>query len=373
MLRRAAKATVAVLAAVAVIILTWAPPTWGAEHRGHHVRVHELFGVHDATIGQGGFPGTTAMGTVRLWDAGTSWRQINPSPHVFDWTTLDRAVATAEAHHARPLLVLGQTPRWAAKDVSRVTVYGEGAGSFPVDHALWVEYVQAVAHRYQGRLDYETWNEVNLGSYAGLSPVEMTRLQSLAYRTIKAIDPGAVVTAPSVTARGGTGRRFLLDFARAGGFDYADAINLHAYPEPDGGPERAIALIRGIQRALRGVGVALPVWDTELNYGLPWGGTGLSEPLTQREQYAFALRTYLLAADAQVRRTYWYAWQSAPFLGVTAIDGSEGARGIETARRLLGGRFLGCDHQGPHYRCLTGSKVIRWNVDGHGRVVIRNR
>lgn len=377
MLRRASVAAILAVIVSATITITGASPAQAAAPRTPKA----YFGAHHLGIGyEGKFPGTRAVGSVRLWDTGTAWRQINPAPGVWEWWRLDQAVDTARANGAKVTLVLGQTPIYAARDLFRGTVYGDSAGSFPENHATWVEYVQRVASRYKGRIEaYETWNEANLNMYSGMTAREMARLQSLAYRTIKRIDPKAIVTAPSVTARGGTGRRFLIEFAKHGGFRYADVINLHAYPEPEAGPERAIELIEDIKRALAKRGVRKPVWDTEINYGLPWGGNGLTVPLTAAQQKAFVQRTYLLHRDAGVKRVHWYAWMDAPFLGVTMTDGSAGMHGLNDVRSWMAGRFEGCTNKGTRYRCtirfprMGKTGVARWDTAGSGLVRWRVR
>ena len=48
------------------------------------------------------------VGAVRLWDSGVTWREIETSPGVFDFSRLDVAVSTARnrgadvLHRARP-------------------------------------------------------------------------------------------------------------------------------------------------------------------------------------------------------------------------------------------------------------------------------
>ena len=55
---------------------------------------------------------TQPVGAVRLWDTGVTWRDIETSNGVFDFSRLDAQVAAARSHHARVLIVLGQTPRF---------------------------------------------------------------------------------------------------------------------------------------------------------------------------------------------------------------------------------------------------------------------
>ncbi len=50
------------------------------------------------------------VGSLRLWDAGVSWSQIETSPGVYDWNLLDSFVHAAQQHHTQVTLVLAMTP-----------------------------------------------------------------------------------------------------------------------------------------------------------------------------------------------------------------------------------------------------------------------
>ena len=64
----------------------------------------------------GGVPWPAArFGTLRLWDAGTSWTSLEPLKGVWHFETLDTWVAAAEANGIPDIiLTLGQTPAWAS-------------------------------------------------------------------------------------------------------------------------------------------------------------------------------------------------------------------------------------------------------------------
>jgi len=318
--------------------------------------------------------------SVRLWDTGTTWRQVNPAPGVWNWSVLDAAVRTAAANGASIDLVLGTGPQWAAKLPWQWAAYGDGSASVPAKESDWVQYVANVARRYKGRIStYETWNEGNLALFWGGTPAELARLNSLAYRTIKHIDPRATVLAPSATLRG-SGLTWLTHYAQAGGFRYSDGINVHAYPKPEALPEDAMFLLRRARDTLAARGVRLPVYDTEINYGMPIGGVGPRYPLTSMQQAAFVSRTYLLAQSERVARTYWYSWTNAPSLSVEMTEPGlpglaglpQGTRNAPPARAFvvatgwLKGAMTPCtiDRSGTYactIRYSRGSGVVRWN------------
>ncbi len=106
-----------------------------------------FFGVHDFTpIGRNGWPLTT-VGSFRTWDAGVSWREIEKTKGVYDFTRLDAITATARQRNAEVLVVLGMTPSFYATKVRGTDVNGPGSASMPGDLNAWKRYVQAVADR----------------------------------------------------------------------------------------------------------------------------------------------------------------------------------------------------------------------------------
>ena len=383
---RAVAAVLAALVALAVATTTAVPASAAVSGSAAAVAAARrfvptgasYFGVHEGGVTRGRWPQVPpgTVSSVRLWDTGTTWRDVNPARGVFRWDALDAAVANARAHGADVDLVLGSTPQWAARyPWSWVTSAGssgmDGSASPPVSEVDWVVYVQAVATRYRGRIAaYEVWNEANLSLFWQGSTVDMARLSSLAYRTIKRIDPHAVVAAPSATLRG-SGTTWLSHYANVGGFRYADAINVHAYPRPEDGPEGAAALIRRAREVLAAKGVRLPVWNTEINYGHAVGGVGSTRELSVRDQAAFVARTYLLGRSDRVARTYWYDWSYHPALSVRMTrPGSDQSAPPATAfvvtRAWLRGRMAPCLVNRAGTRTCTvvyakGRAVVTWN------------
>ena len=88
----------------------------------------------------------------------------NPLDPNYDFTELDRQVATAVANHLKPLLVLQSAPRWAEQ--GSYGNYREGVNNpRPSDFG---DFATAVAARYSGTLLnlprvslFEAWNEPN--------------------------------------------------------------------------------------------------------------------------------------------------------------------------------------------------------------------
>jgi hypothetical protein len=311
-----------------------------------------LFGMHVFNVQTGNWP-TIPIGSLRLWDNQTTWGQIEKTKGVFDWTNLDKAVATAKANGVTDvLMVLAGTPSWATDDPSSGGAAGvlPGAAGMPRDLADWDNWVRQVATRYKGKITaYQPWNEANLTTFSTGTPAEMADLTKHAYDIIKGIDPAAAVVAPSTGTRlGGPFKKFYpayLAELKARNWP-VDVWSAHTYPASLGTPADRAALARLWQSALSAAGApALPMWDTENNFGL--AGPGPSNPdqdIIGPRAGEWAARSYLDALRLGISRVYWYAWApDEDLLGIQMNNGSTAAIALTTLQTwIVGARFNGC-------------------------------
>jgi hypothetical protein len=315
-----------------------------------------FYGLHDPDATS--WPGTD-LGSLRLWDSGTTWRDLETAPGRFDFRHLDRVVRTARQHGARVLLVLGQTPSFhvdvGARPAGAVEYNGAGSTRTP-DLAAWRRYVRKVADRYAGRIGaLQVWNEANIPGFWSGQVSDLAALTDLARSEVDRANrrhgTAMKLVSPGFVARTNT---LVMDefWAKRRGDhsmnDLVDAVAISLYPPVDGGPEQALGLLRYVRRAiLRPRGVTRPVWDTEINYGLSVGGAGGHPPhLDQAQQAAYVMRTLLLQASAGVRRVYWYAWDLTGTVSVVTNRGEKltaAGRAFDRTRRWLGdGVLAGC-------------------------------
>ena len=329
-----------------------------------------FFGMHEGRVTQGVTP-SAPVGALRFWDAGTTWRDLEPTPGQFSWQGLDTAVSAAEKAHARPLLVLGQSPTFYASKPEQDAAYGPGAASMP-DLQAWKRYVTAVVQRYGTRLDYQVWNEADVVGYWSGTARQMAELTVSAGRIIHHVEPRAVLAAPPFVLRLPSQQRDFKSFwsLQSKGVDLAgavDAVALNLYPPAEDPPESELPLFSYAVRVLQRSGVDLPIWNTEINYGLLGGPTPPAiSPVLQR---AFVMRTYLLNAGLGVPRVYWYRWDLAPIANtlLTTPDFSTptpAGASIATLRDwLLGARVEPCRATAGVWRCearADGSRVEFW-------------
>jgi len=338
-----------------------------------------ISGLHVAGVQDGDWPDANVpFGSLRLWDSGTSWSQIETSPGQYQWTLLDNSVDTAEKNGVDDiLLVLGSTPAWNAKRVVAGDYPAPGAASAPKDLDAWDDFVTAVVTRYQGRISsYQIWNEASLTMFWDGTPKQMAQLTKRAYDIIKEIDPAATVVAASTTVRlrGAFDRFFTSYLAGLGELGWpVDVFAAHMYPSSRGTTGDRVAYIGDVAAALDNAGAPdLPVWDTELNYGL--AGPGASNPrqtIVGSRARDWVVETTVDSLAMGIDRTYWYIWtpQPYPLLGMQLTNTSGAVKGLRIVDQwLVGGMRGACDDDGTVSQCSVEKNgvesLIVWSNDG---------
>ena len=148
------------------------------------------------------YPAQPPFGSLRLWDSGVCWYQLQPAPDKWQWAQLDLRVAQAEAAGQDILYVLGQTPTWASSNPNdTISPYCEGCNYNPKDLAHWETYVRAVVQRYKGRIAYyELWNEPNFNLFYNQPADSLRLLADVTFRIITTEDSNARVVSPGFIA-----------------------------------------------------------------------------------------------------------------------------------------------------------------------------
>jgi hypothetical protein len=335
-----------------------------------------FFGVHDHNpVGDDPAGWAAApVGSLRAWDAGVIWRDIELSPGVYDFGRLDQVVDTAEAHGSDVLIVLGQTPSFHAKQPKAKSFYGDGAASPPTVKS-WSAYVRALAERYAGRpVAYQVWNEANIKGFWRGTPAEMATLTKAAWDVLATITPRPTLVGPAFVTRL-IGQRAWFDsyyaerVAGAPVADFVDVVSLQLYPDAHGTPETAMNLLTAARVTLDRRNVDKPIWNTEVNYGL----TGLPvDPAPVDQQQANVARTYLLNAAQDIDRVYWYGWDQQSIVNTLltepdAATVTPAGRTFTQVQEWLVGSLMppcGADASGT-YSCLlrrsVGVRHVYWN------------
>ena len=259
---------------------------------------------------------STSFGSLRLWDAGVTWPNLEPSKGQWNFATLDKFVALSEQSNVQVLMTLGFSPQWASARPNEACPYGPGEAAEPQDIQDWRDFIQAVATRYKGRIhEYDIWNEPSDPNFFTGTPAKMVELASEAYKILKQVDPTITVVTPGLP--GDTGKTWLDTYLALGGGNYADVIGYHFYVNPDP-PESITYMVSDVQAILKKYGQSSkPLWNTET--GWHWPAT-----FTPEQETGYVARSYLLSWGIGVSRFYWYAWDDQDWatLQMTNIDGS---------------------------------------------------
>lgn len=337
----------------------------------------EFFGMHVNGLGVSrNLPSKRLVGAVRLWDTGTTWADIQPTPTTWNWTRLDAAVAAAKANGMKPLIVLGQTPTWASSQPTLDTGHGFVPGSMaaPAHLTQWRAYVTAVVARYsrKGVTDYQTWNEPNGGLFFTGTPQQMAALNLAAYQavhagtvvkkkvkvkgrtttvtTVRRKYPTAQLVGPGFVTRRSAQVTWMSKYLRITGARQVDTVGVHLYSNPGQGPESTMVQLATVRRYLKIAKLdTLPVWVTEVSFGGAVGGShNKPEVITPANQAAYVARFLLLARAAGVARTYWYAWDVYNVLGVELTKKgtnsvTDAGKAYQTSRSwLVNNKIVGC-------------------------------
>ena len=294
-----------------------------------------FFGLH---INQMSSPWPTVpFSSYRSLDSGNIlWADLNPSSGTYDWSHLDPWIAKAQAGGQDIMFTLLGTPSWASSrgvnssnpdnNCSYLASDGPGVCDPPDDlnadgsgtDQHWKDFLSAIInHVGPGTVKYwEIWNEWNIADQWNGTQPEMLRLAQDAQAVLKAADPNALLTSPSVVDADVSAKNWLLSYLQAGGGQYADIIAVHGYvqtpltvcPSSCPVPETVGTVLDHAREVMAATGLQnKPLFDTE-------GSWGVSSQMTDPDQQVeFTGRFYLIqlggtAASAGFDKFYWFGW-----------------------------------------------------------------
>ena len=340
------RSLISALAATAVVATSLAAVPAAQANSGGPIP-EPFFGMHVPTIANGTDPGVT-YGGVRLWDSGVTWGQVEQKKGAYWWNGLDAAISNANEQKVSTLYVLGGTPTWAATNKSQGTYPKKGAASVP-KMKDWNSWVSAITSRYAASIDsYQIWNEADLTNYWAGTPKQMADLTKAAAKIIRQNDPGATIVSASSTVRlESSYNRFfpayLKELKKAKW--PVDVIAVHTYPDGKGDPASRVQYIEQTKKDMKSAKVpaSKPLWDTEVNYGIPGPGSVKGKSINGAQAASWVAQTYLDDIRLGVARSYWYFWSPATNrIGITLQDGTPGAIGYQTVNNWLAGSFYSC-------------------------------
>jgi hypothetical protein len=311
---------------------------------------------------------------MRLWSTGTYWYMMNPSQGVYDFSTLDQWIATAQANGVDLIYTFGEIPDWASSNPSLVCGTAnvpDGSCAPPSDVTStgggsdqhFKDFVTAVVTHVAGQIKYwEMWNEPTVPGYWQGNNAQMLRMAQDAYGIIKSINPNAIVTTPSPSTGIHGVANWMGPYLALGGGNYADIISFHGYswsstwgvwPQP----EDIVPLVDNLKAQLVLYGQSKkPLWCTEGS----WGDTSGNGFTDVDMRAAFLARHYILQESEGVVRYYWFAWDNA---GDGLWSASSGVAKAGTAYQQVESWLVGLTPTG---KCAQNGTVWTCNYTKSG-------
>jgi hypothetical protein len=287
-------------------------------------------------------------GSLRLWDVGVSWKEIETSQGVYDWSKLSATVQRAADLGAGVMYVLGNTPAWANG--------GKGDSAPPSNIEDAARFLKAICTKFGGAISsYEVWNEGNISRYWSGTQQQLAELTYKANLAIKGCPGSAQVVAAStgVRASGTFATQYTqyLEALKEKNWP-VDAFSVHSYPLPNGTPKTRLDLVAQFKTmlAVNGAPADREILDTELNYGLASSSEG-RVPLSDSTTAAYISQSFIQSVQYGIDSTYWYLWTGSDYalLGGQLNPGTPAAkRGWSTTYSwLVGSRMQRCGTAGP--------------------------
>jgi uncharacterized protein YbdZ (MbtH family) len=309
-----------------------------------------LFGMHVNKLGWHQTYPHVGQHMIRLWNTGTTWRELEPVNDVWDWNAthgkrLDMYVdyILRNNPNASILYTLGQTPQWASSTPDVDGLYGPGASGAPVNMADWRDYVRTLARRYAGRIRYwELWNEPDYQPHYNGSIEQMVEMARIAREELLAADPANRLVSPGVTV--GQGMHFLNLFLAAGGGALVDIVGFHWYFNTS--PEKIGPVIGNVRQLMENYGIGdKPLWNTEGAPGCDSLVYVCSEfvPTLQQVRSTTARALMMMWAKGVSNFNYYFWERSEPLARLVESDfrtPTEAAKAYATMERWMRGARL---------------------------------
>lgn len=248
------------------------------------------------------------------------WYEVEKSKGSFVWGYFDRFVTRLREHGLKAVIVLGgghpdytgyvDAPKG---NLDRVRQYLVAPATDEAVEAFTHFAVKAVEHFGDQDIVWELWNEPDTDRFwAPEANVEdYIKFASASCRAMKEANPAVRVIGPGMADfpgyRGASVPSFLGPVLQSPLIDCFDAISLHPYRDGDMPPETVLSSYDRLHQFIKNFGPkgrpTPPIVSTE------WGFT-LTD-MSEEEQAAFLLRSFLLNSLAGVNLSIWYEWRDA--------------------------------------------------------------
>jgi hypothetical protein len=152
-------------------------------------------------------------GTVRLWNAGTAWYNLETASGTYDWSTLDAWLdMIAEHQPTQVIYTFGNTPCWISSTKCSGTGWAalwtpsppsdlsnSGSPAFTAFVTALTQHCSPAGNCVEKYINiFEMWNEANLPPYWTGTPAQLYNMFAPAVKAIHANCPKAAVSTPPV-------------------------------------------------------------------------------------------------------------------------------------------------------------------------------
>jgi hypothetical protein len=241
------------------------------------------------------------------------WGRIEPEQGQFVWDDVDWVMKQYKDAGIELMPILCYGSAWQKSD----------APVTDEERRLYARFVHRTISRYKAQVRvWEIWNEPNITPFWSPRPdvKEYAKLLKLAYAAAKQADPECTIVG-AVTA--GADLRFIEDLFREGGGEWMDAISIHPYQGDLGSlsPERGglEEQIRTLHKLLAQYDCRKPIHITEIGHRTP--GTAGHTHVTEAQQAAYLVRTFVIAQASGAQRVFWFNLQDwEEFWGIIRQD-----------------------------------------------------
>ena len=248
---------------------------------------------------------------ARMAEAGITWIRgfptagtTEPERGKFDWTVVDRFLATADQNRMAVSGLLFYLPPWIETDAVKLPVK---------DLPGWSEYVSQVVTHSKDRVRYwEVWNETPNFIGEGKAP-DYAQTVVAAYDAAKAADPtcqvGLSIQSNNVN--------WIEQVIQAGAKEHYDYISVHPYEtlglvESDGCEPEFMSIVPTLRKMLAAQDPAraeAPIWFTEI---------GFDARESEVHQASALVKAFAMGLAQGVTRINWFE----------GIDGDSGPMGL---------------------------------------------
>ncbi len=227
-----------------------------------------------------------------------TWQRIERTPGVYTFTFYDTLVQAMLGRGIRILFILDYANPYYDNNLAPHTEAGRTA---------FANFAAAAARHYAGDgIIWEIWNEPNLSRFWDPSPNvnDYAALALAAVPAIRQADPQALVVGPAACClEEPSSWEFLDTLGKLGVLGKFDAVSVHPYQETR--PESAYADYERLEQLLDtySPGRKIPIISSEWGYSVAGSG------LTEDQQAAYMVRSWMVNLSSGVELSIWYDWK----------------------------------------------------------------